>query len=106
MRVTRSLIYVLFVALIVTPAVAGKFKARSGGATTIGKNPGKTKGRWLRVADAEGLRALNTAAIGKVSTDIHWKNPEKETPHRRATPPGQDSRAGAGRSPRGIRHRP
>jgi len=67
--------------LVATPGLAGKKGGgSSSGVTTIGKNPGKVKGRWLRVHDAEALSAHARVAIGSVATDIHWKNAEKETP--------------------------
>ena len=54
--------------------------AAVGAEETIGKNPGKFKGRWLRVFDQEALKAHDRAVIGTTSTDIAWKRAENEAP--------------------------
>lgn len=47
---------------------------------TIGKNPGKFKGRWLKVYDREALGTFDVVAIGETITDIAWKKASNEAP--------------------------
>ena len=46
----------------------------------IGKNPGKFKGRWLKVYDREALGTFDLVAIGETATDIAWKKASNEAP--------------------------
>ena len=46
----------------------------------VGKNPGKFKGRWLRVYDRDALATFDVVAIGETTTDIAWKKASNEAP--------------------------
>ena len=52
----------------------------AGSGKTIGKNPGKIKGRWLRVEDMQALKSARGVYIGDLVSDIQWKRPENEAP--------------------------
>ena len=47
---------------------------------TVGKNPGKFKGRWLKVYDREALKSFEVVVIGETTTDIAWKKASNEAP--------------------------
>ncbi len=64
-------------AVVLPVAVTGLF---ANGSTTVGKNPGKIKGRWLEVQDVEALKGYKGVYIGDVATDIQWKNERNEAP--------------------------
>lgn len=63
--------------LVVASAVAA---GPSDDAATVGKNPGKIKGRWLRVEKPEALRDVAGVYLGDVHVDIQWKKAENEQP--------------------------
>jgi hypothetical protein len=46
----------------------------------IGKNPGKSVGRWLDVADPAALGDYSAVYMGEVSADIQWKKESNEAP--------------------------
>jgi hypothetical protein len=54
--------------------------AASAADETIGKNPGKFKGRWLKVYDREALGTFDVVAVGETITDIAWKKASNEAP--------------------------
>ncbi len=58
----------------------GAASAASAAEETIGKNPGKFKGRWLKVYDREALGTFDVVAIGETITDIAWKKASNEAP--------------------------
>jgi hypothetical protein len=47
---------------------------------TVGKNPGKIEGRWLRVDDRSTLQGIKGVYLGEVIADIQWKKAENEAP--------------------------
>jgi hypothetical protein len=47
---------------------------------TVGKNPGKIEGRWLKVEDRSALDGIEGVYIGEVTVDIQWKKAENEQP--------------------------
>jgi len=47
---------------------------------TIGKKPGKFKGRWLKVYDGDALGTLDMVVVGETTTDIAWKKASNEAP--------------------------
>jgi hypothetical protein len=49
-------------------------------AKTVGKNPGKIKGRWLEVADPSVLAGVQGVYLGDMTVDIQWKNERNEAP--------------------------
>ena len=46
----------------------------------LGKQPGQTKGRWLKVHDPDRLATYREVVIGDIETEIVWKKDGKETP--------------------------
>lgn len=54
--------------------------ALAGGGKTIGKNPGKIKGRWLEIKDSDALGGAREVYIGEVKVDIQWKKERNEAP--------------------------
>jgi|GEM_PF-4599285 len=49
-------------------------------AITVGKHPGKIKGRWLQVDDMARLRAARGVYVGELKSDIQWKKKSNEAP--------------------------
>jgi hypothetical protein len=47
---------------------------------SVGKNPGKIEGRWLRVEDPSSLDGVKGVYFGEVVVDIQWKKAENEQP--------------------------
>ncbi len=47
---------------------------------TIGKNPGKIQGRWLKAKDPAALKGQKGVYLGELTTDIQWKNERNEAP--------------------------
>ncbi len=54
--------------------------ALAGGGKTIGKNPGKIKGRWLEIKDPDALAAVEEVYLGEMKVDIQWKKERNEAP--------------------------
>lgn len=54
--------------------------ALAGGGKTIGKNPGKIKGRWLEIKDPDALAAAEEVYLGEMKVDIQWKKERNEAP--------------------------
>lgn len=73
-RIVRS----AWLSLVAVGLVVGAAGAGSG--TTVGKNPGQIKGRWLRVEDVAALRGYQGVYLGELSSDIQWKKKANEAP--------------------------
>ena len=50
------------------------------GGVTVGKNPGKIKGRWLELADPAALGQYQGVYLGDIMADIQWKKERNEAP--------------------------
>ncbi len=75
----RSAGWIGTVAWLVLPLLVAA-PAASAAEETIGKNPGKFKGRWLKVYDGDALAVFEVVAIGETNTDIAWKKASNEAP--------------------------
>lgn len=71
--------WVTAIVCLVLPLL-GAASAASAAEETIGKNPGKYKGRWLKVYDRDALGTFEVVAIGETITDIAWKKASNEAP--------------------------
>ena len=71
--VTRMICWLAVLLMSAGPGVVGAEE-------TVGKNPGKFKGRWLKVYDREALTSVETVVIGTTATDIAWKKASNEAP--------------------------
>ena len=58
----------------------GGLAVDAGSGKTVGKNPGKIKGRWLRAEDLSALKDSKGVYIGELVSDIQWKRKENEAP--------------------------
>ena len=67
----RFLTVILLLTFVVASAHADK---------TLGKNPGKIKGRWLQISDVETLQSYRGVYVGDLEADIQWKRKENEAP--------------------------
>lgn len=72
MRRTR-LLAVALLGLVVSMSLAADV-------VLVGKNPGKVKGRWLKIYDPQAFTSYKKAVLGNVDVEIVFKNPEKKTP--------------------------
>ncbi|MEM7350384.1 MAG: DUF4410 domain-containing protein [Acidobacteriota bacterium] len=71
---------VILVGVSLLMATLGSVTVDAGSGKTIGKNPGKIKGRWLRVESVEALKEAKGVYIGDLVSDIQWKRAENEAP--------------------------
>ena len=73
----RRIVILLILSLATT---LGAVAALAAEGTTIGKNPGQIKGRWLRIEDVAALKAYQGVYIGDLESDIQWKKKSNEAP--------------------------